>query len=80
MDERLRLSSQESKKLVGAIKEYYLNERNEEIGDLAAMLLLDFMVEKLGPLFYNRGIRDSIRYIYDKLEDLRGLEIWRTSK
>ena len=58
------------------IKQYYLRERDEEIGDLYAALLLDFFAAKLAPIFYNLGINDAKAMLLDKLEDLHGLEIW----
>jgi uncharacterized protein (DUF2164 family) len=52
------------------IKHYFLKEREEEIGDLAAGLILDFILEKLAPEFYNQGIDDSHQYMQDAVEDL----------
>jgi uncharacterized protein (DUF2164 family) len=77
VDKRLELSKEEQEQLVAAVKDYFLNELEHEIGDLAAMLIIDFMMKKLGPLFYNRGVRDAGSFVADKLEDLYGLEIWR---
>lgn len=76
MSKRLKLTKEEQETLVNLIQEYFLSERDEKIGDLAALLLINFFVEKIGPYFYNRGIEDSIYYLTDKLEDMRGLEIW----
>lgn len=47
------------KELVSAIKRYFLNERDEEIGDLAAAFFLDFVLETIGPSIYNQAIRDA---------------------
>ncbi len=63
-------------RIVEELKEYFLVERDEEIGDLAATLLLDFFCEKVGPTLYNRGVQDSQAFFADKLEELSGLEIW----
>jgi uncharacterized protein (DUF2164 family) len=56
--------------MVLAIKNYFLNERDEEIGDLRAGLMLDFILEELAPEFYNQGVSDSYTYIHDTMEDL----------
>lgn len=56
------------------IKEYFLEERGEEIGDLAALMVLEFFIEKLGPHFYNLGVQDSYQYMSQKLEDLFEIE------
>jgi uncharacterized protein (DUF2164 family) len=42
----------------------------EEIGDLAAGLLLDFIIENLAPDFYNQGVDDAYRFMKEAAEDL----------
>lgn len=44
---------------VAAIRQYFASERGEEIGDLAATFLLDFVLETVGPSIYNQAIRDA---------------------
>ena len=56
--------------MVSEIKNYFSKEREEEIGDLAAGLILDFILEKLAPEFYNQGIDDAHTYMQDAAEDL----------
>jgi len=56
--------------MVSEIKQFFLKERNEEIGDLAAGLIFDFILEKLAPSIYNQGVFDSHRYMSDAAEDL----------
>lgn len=56
--------------MVAEIKNYFIKERNEELGDLAAGLVFEFIREKLGPAFYNMGVYDSHRYMQDAAEDL----------
>lgn len=56
--------------MVSEIKNYFSKEREEEIGDLAAGLILEFILEKLAPEFYNQGVYDSYRYMDDAAEDL----------
>ena len=56
--------------MVTEIKNYFLKDREEEIGDLAAGLMLDFIMGKLAPEFYNQGICDSHQYMHDAAEDL----------
>ena len=41
------------------IQGYFREERGEELGDLAAGMLLDLFVAELGPLLYNQGVRDA---------------------
>ena len=56
--------------LLDAIKQYYAEEKGEAIGDLAAMLLLDFFTEKLAPVFYNLGVEDAHAFLHAKLDDV----------
>ncbi len=75
MRNRLKLSREQKEPLLSLVKEYFLKERDEELGDLAATLFLDFIIEKMAPVFYNLGVQDCIGYLKDKLDDSYGLEI-----
>lgn len=75
MNPRIKLAKEKKQLMIEGIKKYYLNDRDEEIGDLAAGLLLDFIMESIAPVFYNQGIEDCIGFMKDKLDDLYGLEI-----
>ena len=66
----IRLSKENRDEMISGIKQYFLREREEEIGDLAAGLFLDFILEKLAPVFYNQGVDDSYEYMKDAAEDL----------
>lgn len=66
----LLLSKEKKERTIAAIKQYYLKEREEEIGDLAAGLLLAFIIEKIAPEFYNQGIRDAYGYMGERLEEM----------
>jgi len=59
--------------MVTAIKDYFLTVREEKIGDLAAGLLLDFIIEELAQEFYNQGVYDSQKFMEDKIEDLSSI-------
>lgn len=45
--------------LIQAIRGYFLDERDEEIGDLQASFLLDFVLRTVGPSIYNQAVRDA---------------------
>jgi len=66
------LSPEIKKQAIIDLKEYFLNKRGEEIGDLAADIILDFISEKIGPHFYNQAIYDVSKYMSDKIDDLNG--------
>jgi uncharacterized protein (DUF2164 family) len=67
---KIEISKEEKKKAIGEIREYFLKERNEEIGELAGEFILDFITEKIGPYFYNKAIIDIQKYMNEKLDDL----------
>lgn len=52
------------------IKRYFLDERGEELGDLAALLILEFFADKLGAHFYNLGVQDAHEFMSQRLEDI----------
>ena len=60
--------------LVENLKRYFWQERNEELSNLGAELLLDFIINDLGPYIYNKGVEDCHAYMYERVEDLLGLE------
>ena len=44
---------------VERLRVYFARERGEELGELAATLIYDFVAEQLGPYFYNKGMEDA---------------------
>lgn len=70
MSNNIKLSKEKREKMISSIKEYFFNERDEELGDLAAGLILDFFIEELSTEFYNQGVYDSYKYMNDRIDDL----------
>ncbi|MFA4848437.1 MAG: DUF2164 domain-containing protein [Methanoregula sp.] len=66
----IKVTKEKRDDMISDIKNYFLKEREEEIGDLAAGLILDFILEKIAPEFYNQGIYDSHKYMQDAADDL----------
>jgi uncharacterized protein (DUF2164 family) len=73
--ERIKLSKETREYMISEIKKYFENEREEELGDLASALLLDFIVEEFAPEFYNQGVYDSCNFMKEKSEDLLSIQI-----
>ncbi len=57
---------------VASIKRYFRENMPEEIGDLPAGLLLDFFIEEIGPVIYNRAVADAQKRIEQRASDLTG--------
>ncbi len=66
----IELAPETSKRLIAAIKLYFLEQRSEEIGDLQATLLLDFCLREIGPSIYNKGVRDAQAHLARVVEEL----------
>lgn len=69
---KVELSKEQKKQAIKDIRAYFAGERDEEIGDLAAELILDFIAEKLGTYFYNQAVTDIQKYMSEKVEDMYG--------
>jgi uncharacterized protein (DUF2164 family) len=67
---KIEISKEEKKQAIKDIMAYFLESRNEEIGELAGELVLDFITEKTGPYFYNKAIIDVQKFMNEKVDDL----------
>lgn len=61
------LSAGRRKEVISLIQSYFQQERDEELGDLAAELLFEFFEKQLGPLIYNQAIEDVRVWFGQKL-------------
>jgi uncharacterized protein (DUF2164 family) len=50
----------------------YFEENLEPIGDMPAGLLLNFLLEEIGPLIYNQAIADAQTRLSQRVADLNG--------
>jgi uncharacterized protein (DUF2164 family) len=64
--------------MISEIQRFFYEERNEEIGLLAAENAFEFFKNHLGPHFYNEAIKDARQLTEQKMasmeEDLFSLE------
>ncbi|MHC1719429.1 MAG: DUF2164 domain-containing protein [Clostridiaceae bacterium] len=75
-NDRIKLTKEKKEEMISAIKDFFMNEREEELGDLASNLILNFILEELAPEFYNQGVYDSYKYMNDRNEDLLSIHIY----
>lgn len=66
----IELTKERRASMLSEIKNFFETEREETIGDLGSGLLLDFIIEKIAPEFYNQGVYDSHKYMTESAEDL----------
>lgn len=55
----IELHDQTKDELIHSIKRYFLEERDEDLGDLQAGFLLEFVLKEVGPSIYNQAIKDA---------------------
>jgi uncharacterized protein (DUF2164 family) len=69
----IKLPPETITRLVASIKRYAAENRDEEIGDLKAGLLLEYCLEEIGPSIYNQAIADAQSYFTGRVADLEGV-------
>ena len=56
---QIEFSNDEKAALVQKLQRYFSDELEQDLGRFDAEFLLDFISNKLGPYFYNRGLYDA---------------------
>jgi uncharacterized protein (DUF2164 family) len=74
MKNKFKISKEKRDEMVSSIKTYFSEQRNEDLGDLGASIILDFIMDELAPEFYNQGVFDSYVYLNDRVEDVLGIQ------
>ena len=69
----IELDKERKERIVRAIQGYFAEKLDQEIGHLAAELLLEFFVRQVGPAIYNQAVKDAQAFLQDKLMDLDGV-------
>jgi len=69
----IELDKERKQRMVRAIQTYFDEKLDQEIGQLAAELLLEFFVKQVGPTIYNQAVKDAQAFLQDKLMDLDGV-------
>lgn len=69
----LALPDAARKQAIAALKQYFAANMDEEIGDLKAGLLLDFILSELGPSVYNQAIADARTFFEERTSDLAAI-------
>ena len=73
----LKLSDDARRECLGRIQRYFRDERGEELGELAQILIYEFFAEELAPFFYNKGLGDARGRIEQLLAGIgEDLEAW----
>lgn len=57
-------------RLVASIQQYFQENMDEEVGDLKAMLLLEFILKEIGPAIYNQAVSDAQAVMSERIGEL----------
>ena len=60
MKRKIVIKPAKREELLKEIQVFFSEERGEDLGDLAALLVLDFIVDKIGPELYNQGLETHV--------------------
>ena len=67
----LDLTKQQRTDAIASMQRYF-QENLEPLGDLPAGLLLNFLLEEIGPVIYNQAIADAQTRMTQRVADLNG--------
>jgi uncharacterized protein (DUF2164 family) len=66
-----------SKQLLASIKRYFAEHLEQDIGDLKASMLLDYVLKEIGPTIYNQAIVDAQAYFLRSVCAMKGAsDVW----
>ncbi len=68
----LELSKAVRERMIASIKQYFTEELDQDIGDLKASFLLNFILKEVGPVIYNSAVTDvqaRMQEIVSELDD-----------
>lgn len=69
----IALSDAAKKQSIASIKRYFAEELDQDIGELKAGLVLEFILKEIGPSIYNGAISDAQTYLRDRIADLEAV-------
>ena len=68
----ITISAEAKRQAVASIRRYFAEHLDQEIGDLKAGLLLEFVLKEIGPTVYNQAVTDARAFFQDRVADLEG--------
>jgi uncharacterized protein (DUF2164 family) len=68
----IELSKESRAEAVASIQQYFERNLPEPIGELPAGLLLNFFLEEIGPVIYNKAVADAQARLAVRVADLSG--------
>ncbi|MGL4663169.1 MAG: DUF2164 domain-containing protein [Culicoidibacterales bacterium] len=70
----IKLTKEQETAVANELQYYFESHTDFELSQIAALQLIDFLNEKVGKYYYNRGIADAEAFLSEKVSDLVMLE------
>lgn len=64
------LNEEQKRQAINDIIHFFAVERDEEIGQIAATSVLDFFMNEIGTVVYNKGLQDAKAALETRIEEL----------
>lgn len=71
---KIKLEREMIELMVEEVKQFFAEQRDEELSDFQARVFVEFILTKAGFYIYNQAIQDAHDYMVDRVEDMYGLE------
>ncbi len=68
----IKLTKEQRTDAIDSVQRYFEENLPEPIGEMPAGALLDYLLEEIGPVIYNRAVADAQTRLQIRLEDLAG--------
>jgi uncharacterized protein (DUF2164 family) len=65
-----KVSKEQRLELVRQLQTYFRDELDQDLGDLAAGLLLDFLGPKIGAFYYNQALTDARKVVAERAQTI----------
>jgi uncharacterized protein (DUF2164 family) len=66
------LPDETTARAIASLRRYFADELDQDLGELPARLLLDFILKEIGPSVYNAAVGDAQTFMRDRVADLEG--------
>lgn len=67
---KIEFDAEQKTQLTQLLTAYIADELDYEIGQFESEFLLDFIIQKIGPHFYNQGVADAGAVVASRFEDI----------
>lgn len=67
---KIEFDAEQKAQLTQLLTAYIADELDYEIGQFESEFLLDFIAQKIGPHFYNKGVVDAGAVVASRFEDI----------